>query len=806
MVFARRYSALPQTPTYDAFEYDDDDRVDRTMAEQAEHSDDERKQTQTQKPKLLEMEFGLMGGLDLGESFGKSERESFEMRSEDGGRSVGGKGVLVDQKREEREAPVPLAHASLPPAPPAHSLSPPSPPAHTSTILPQLAPGEREADLAKRYAESTESIEERPGLIRKQSTLRVHVVDDSDDDGRRRRPSDVSILERAPTPPPHGTNVDEETYGQLEFSRPTTPGSLFRDFDGVHCEPVNQTPRNSVYAEEPKPDLGRRRSSQTLSAYLGTPGRARPQSGMVYYPAPVPAVLNLPPLLSQHRRTDSSDHQSPNNNRRSMAFPGPTTPGQAPPMELPKHNAHDMTPRRASRLPPSVRASMMLDPNQPNIPPLELTSGSAHDTLESILDASAEAPPVAFTDHPMSGAPAISYRHSKMPSAGSRLSLGSPLSTLSLGGGLNPLATPPTPGGEAVSPGPDGGLPPSQPPSPHPHPQFQDESILPTTLLAELESRKANLKSRSRTAGHVNPHGIRSTLLELDAVAEVAQVQRRGKTTHLAWQADEEEGDADEDVPLGVLYGKKETVRVGGLLAEKEREDSEPLSKRRARLRAEKGLTGQLRGEEGDEDVPLAVLMAGKSAPEEDEKETLAQRKARLKNQLPKPDFGSSISLDLAGSGAATPAEEEETLAQRRARLKREKEQRARVDALQMGVRSQTLMNQPSRQSLLGGLAQGGRGSYYAGPGKGLVASTSNLDLRGSFYPQQGMGQQQQFMMQQQMMMAGGGGQMMAGQQYVNPQAMQGGAGLHQLAMQQGFVPLDQKQRDMVERWRESVM
>src|SRR5690606_25885034 len=140
-----------------------------------------------------------------------------------------------------------------------------------------------------------------------------------------------------------------------------------------------------------------------------------------------------------------------------------------------------MDPRRASKLPPSMRASMMLDPNQPNMPPVELTAGSAVDTLESILDASAEAPPVAFTDHPMSGAPAISYRHSKMPSIGG----GRPLSTLSL---LNPLQQSTT---QLSAPGQEGDGPtPSRTPSPPPQQPFTDESILPTTLLAELETRK----------------------------------------------------------------------------------------------------------------------------------------------------------------------------------------------------------------------------------------------------------------------------------------------------------------------------
>ena len=89
----------------------------------------------------------------------------------------------------------------------------------------------------------------------------------------------------------------------------------------------------------------------------------------------------------------------------------------------------------------------------------------------------------------------------------------------------------------------------------------------PTTLLAELQLRKAQQKLRNRTAANAFPTGMHSTLLELDAVTQLQQKSRRQKHVALAWE-DKEVVDRDnyddDDVPLGVLYPDKEISRGKG--------------------------------------------------------------------------------------------------------------------------------------------------------------------------------------------------------------------------------------------------
>ncbi|ERS97576.1 hypothetical protein HMPREF1624_05747 [Sporothrix schenckii ATCC 58251] len=122
----------------------------------------------------------------------------------------------------------------------------------------------------------------------------------------------------------------------------------------------------------------------------------------------------------------------------------------------------------------------------------------------------------------------------------------------------------------------------------------------PTTLLAELQLRKQQQKLRTRPINQAFPNGMHSTLLELDAVAEIERRARKGKKVNLAWEDPsmlpiDKESD-DEDVPLGMLFAAKaaghsdisavvaEMNRPLGLMEKKELEDNEPLSRRRDRL------------------------------------------------------------------------------------------------------------------------------------------------------------------------------------------------------------------------------
>ncbi|KAF2460470.1 hypothetical protein BDY21DRAFT_369477 [Lineolata rhizophorae] len=211
----------------------------------------------------------------------------------------------------------------------------------------------------------------------------------------------------------------------------------------------------------------------------------------------------------------------------------------------------------------------------------------------------------------------------------------------------------------------------------------------PTTLLAELQLRKQQQRQRTRTAANAFPHGMHSTLLELDAVAQVEARRRRGQRVALAWEdpdalaAAEQARRDDDDVPLGVLFkgrggaggaagdggaagGDLDWDRPLGLIEKRELEDNEPLSRRRNRLRG------------GGADIardpsPPKKAVAGAGA---------VQQHLHMQNggtpspHLPSPQPGESP------PGATTPAapgvdanadaegDPDETLAQRTRRLK----------------------------------------------------------------------------------------------------------------------------------------
>ncbi|KAK4237586.1 hypothetical protein C8A03DRAFT_34438 [Achaetomium macrosporum] len=204
----------------------------------------------------------------------------------------------------------------------------------------------------------------------------------------------------------------------------------------------------------------------------------------------------------------------------------------------------------------------------------------------------------------------------------------------------------------------------------------------PTTLLAELQLRKQQNKMRTRPVQQAYPDGMRSTLLELEAVAEVERKARLGKRVTLAWEdpaaAAHQESDDDEEVPLGVLYAAKaagagnrstmdisaimsEVHRPLGLMERREMEENEPLSRRRDRLQGKvteqlptplTALQKRLSHMPTTNRLTLPVQPGGRSRPgsaagdnnqngeesePEHEGETLAARKARLAAENPLP-------------------------------------------------------------------------------------------------------------------------------------------------------------------------
>lgn len=611
-----------------------------------------------------------------------------------------------------------------------------------------------------------------------------------------------------------------EPASEQHERRPATSAAnrgtdLFDDFDGVHFSPDQPDLRFS-FAAPPPPPQNPNRSSQRIS----TPNSDSQRSAnLVFYPAPVPAMLNLPPTLSKPRpsaNNRSSRHIPDNvdlaNNRRSVAYPGAGASGPAP-VDKDMHRrsvaSFDQLANRRSiaNLPPALRASQFFDslPMPPIVP--EVKEESAVATLDSILDASARAPPAAFTDHPMMGGSAVpshmrnrsstyfgnNYRNSMAVTV--KLHPGeSPRSSMEdetredARSHLNPesvefldsqqqqqqqnrhsFASSDYTGDPTHNAGPGG-------------------AGLPTTLLAELESRKAQQRSRNRTAASAFPAGIRSTLLELDAVAQIQKETRSKQKTHLAWEDPAGDHDPqDDDVPLGILYsvpsstGQKQR-RPGdddvplGLLVKKEMEDAEPLSKRRERLRGQSSFV-QPQPRRSFLDVPGIAAAANSTsagaADEEVEGETLKQRMKRLKEQkefgtgtlgveftpaTPKPSPPPSQSQPAQPQPAV---EVEETLGQRRRRLQREAAAKREAAMLQQEVQNRRFLQQQQQQFASSASSSARPISYYSG------------------HPTMGMG----------MGGVGVGAGMGMGVPGTPAEAV-----------------LDPKQREVVERWRASVM
>lgn len=564
------------------------------------------------------------------------------------------------------------------------------------------------------------------------------------------------------------TSASTDTYRQVT--------DLFADFDGVHITPHRQS-------SSTVPTTHSRQVSLTL-----LPSADRPQSyanaseeNVVYYPAPVPMMLNLPKRLSKLPAAIQRDKR-----RSEMlgALPYDASNSAAWLPDVVDQPNADVDVCLASKpsgridhrqsmanLPPQLRASMFFE--HPSIPyDIEVKGQSAVATLDSILDASAFAPVSAFTDHPIAGhlganvysrptpwKNVVGPSHEQAVHRQSRNSLQllkkrhssntllqnakphdtsfqSPDEVISTrqssapkyenGLQLDEIEAAQTKG-ERVSfverqteRGHDGSERDSGNEEDVLDPREEliagdnlgedeplgDEDLYsgpPTTLLAELQLRKQQQKQRNRTAATAFPQGMHSTLLQLDAVAQIEKQTRKQRHIKLAWEDPDvihpgAENQDDEDVPLGMLFpGRKAQAknpaepydydRPLGLIAKRAMEDNEPLSQRRARLKGEP--LGR---------VPIADRRVPTNAPElpglasttvdadaNHEGETLGQRLRRLKGtditskgQSTIDDFAGDVMSQFGGpakaddaTGSKTPIleAEEETLGQRRKRL-----------------------------------------------------------------------------------------------------------------------------------------
>ncbi|KAI1408191.1 hypothetical protein F5Y13DRAFT_173219 [Hypoxylon sp. FL1857] len=288
----------------------------------------------------------------------------------------------------------------------------------------------------------------------------------------------------------------QNSHGQHDDdNRPPTAGSTgtyeqaeraFADFDGAHC-PSDVDLEESLFMpsfnglstsmpflrpfdlalsrDEEEPDQSR----PVISRPIGPP-TVRPKSymdpetgnTMLYYPARVPLMLNLPQKLSKKPKAEARDARRSQvldkmfePDRKSGAtwlpeyLPEPTfeplgshsdsyapIPPAGPDVEPQVKSASDYQPESQARsepdhrpaeddvrksrisvldsdkrkskipnltgLPPQLRASAFFDlPSE--LPTIQLKDGSAMATLDSILDASAKAPVSAFTDHAFAG-------------------------------------------------------------------------------------------------------------------------------------------------------------------------------------------------------------------------------------------------------------------------------------------------------------------------------------------------------------------------------------------------------------------
>ncbi|KAJ5871537.1 uncharacterized protein N7529_003890 [Penicillium soppii] len=478
--------------------------------------------------------------------------------------------------------------------------------------------------------------------------------------------------------------------------------TLFTDFDGVHFAPLERAePGRRQQVPLDRPPLARNQESYK-----------QPQAGenMVFYPAPVPRMLNLPPKLSHRTNVDREKRRTQlasaiaAEDRKSTAV-APSAEQQSP-SNSQKNNSK-------STVPPHLRASVFFDQPSSSLQ-VEIKQNSAVATLESILDASANAPVSAFTDHPYAGHIGAQVYKSKRKALSkdltgktanrfSRATMGQPHSTSNAEEHENTTTVNHGPEAEHDmnrahsehdaehehgEPGHDSRSTGSESDGQSLDDEDEDEDeddeedeeldyvSPPNTLLAELELRKHELKHRRRTAVPMAYPGMQTTLLQMDEKAQRQSDKRRQRPVALAWENREE----DEDVPLGMLYPNKTIEnRPLGLMEKRQQEENETLAERRARLR----------GEPIPQPDPRPITMYARSsepasepaAESGDEIETLAERLQRLKgHNRSESRFASELMAEIDTRAGIAPKEaqetqetnEEETLAQRRSRLQKE--------------------------------------------------------------------------------------------------------------------------------------
>lgn len=711
-------------------------------------------------------------------------------------------------------------------------------PAISSSLLSRQA---SHSSFVRRYDHIAAQIEESLATIPPTPPIEEDLI--MDHDPRERRPSTDTFQE---------AQAAFQDFDGVHYS-PDTEEYIEVDHDGQEIRRVSARTSSGTLGDmasmmQPQPQ-GRPMSSERsfspgrpLSMALGAPP---PGEDMVYYPAPVPRMLNLPKRLSrlppahvQAQRRSEMLQAMPRENRESAPWIPPIHFGEedkekaasgrgrsgsvasTDEEQLPRGMLNQrMSMANPPSLPPQLRASMYFQ-QQPVEHEVRVQGGSAVATLDAILQSSANAPVTAFTDHPYAGdvrksvyapeqpmhnrkststtldqrkeeAPKATLKKKRSSSIGNFFRRNSttldgetgaqeqtrPGSMLDMNGSGNKLRKrrsqmslgqmsagddltadrgARTSGDQindmtsrqsglvvqAVNSDPSAvdqldqrkSSATEQPErvlaeGEQVDQDFRDEQeredwdhddpvfAQPSTLLAELQVRKAQLKSRNKTAATAFPNGMHSTLLQLDAVEAIEAKKRQKKKIALAWEdhqgiPDDNSDDGRDDVPLGVLYPSKQGNghrkmgderdwnRPLGLMDRRELEENEPLGHRRARLNPSarplnRGHTMSQLHLAGQPDMPVED--------DEHEGETLRQRGMRMKLggaisdvhkdgqppdssftdellgqfgglQVTNPDATASDRSTLKEAASLKRGEEEETLGQRAARLRRERE------------------------------------------------------------------------------------------------------------------------------------
>ena len=498
--------------------------------------------------------------------------------------------------------------------------------------------------------------------------------------------------------------------------------TLFTDFDGVHfVSDESGGPTRNVSLT--RPPLAR-----------GSQPHEDPQVGehMVYYPAPVPMMLNLPPRLSRN------PNETAEREKRRTQLLNSVLPERRKPAGQNQDSESDLKRNKPLKdLPPQLRASVFFEPPTASVD-IKVREASAGATFDSILDASARAPVTAFTDHPFAGQRGSDIYgnpgHKVSPDSAeyktkrqSHRTFLSPKQTehnaadahedTALRSDLDSESADGSGDESSEYDGSDRSY------SENEGSQDEEDNDYmgtPNTLLAELQLRKQELQQRRRTFG--NSVGMHSTLLELDAVAQRQKDQRQRKRVTLAWEGPDLDihNDPDyEDVPLAMLYPERANAsadaRPLGLLEQRQQEENEPLSRRRARLRGEALPTpAPLRTR------PSTVNFQPAADPDSGNEETLGQRQKRLRAKdrgsvAGQSDFTVEVLAELSQLNGQDERDEQdkenETLGQRRTRLQREsklqnnlnpKTHRSRQSMADiLRVRPATMALQPSHEPVV---------------------------------------------------------------------------------------------------------